>query len=1156
MKKKIFEVLSVILVMAVVLSCCTMAFTASAGTEAQYVYYIDGKNGANTNAGSENAPFKTLGGALTKAVADANAGNYNVAGSTVYFKILGTDPVVYNDASAISFNFTLNISSKESGAVLDNGATSNTSFCGPVVLENVKFKIYQANTSGDNIYLFGKDFTVKDNEVLDIQGANYPQFIFCTGSSSGSPITVNESQEITFINKTAKVGYFTLGGGATTTYNADLNLNYSAPGISQDIKFDTVSGSAVVKYNKNVNLNLRDGSSVKLIGRSGNPRISFGADSAVQIINSTGTDVTYDANIEAALFGSSALVDTYLITNNSGIKDLLEFTETAGKYKVNADSSKTVTAKLSDGTTVEAKDGYIVLPQPGKYEIIVLRDPICKDYYVSAKGVVIERGTRPATAGTKENPVRTFTDVTFLLEQDNLASYDVARVYFVGGEKISWNREDEVDPSNVDVLVYPVKHNCKVEIDSTDPANKPLIESYYSISFWGDTVVRNVSMNVSYRYAHMCFNNNNVIFEESSEISAAEIFLYAKDSLKYSKDLDIQMKGKLTCAKITLGASYFEQTTSGNIKFLVDNPEAQASFVFGGGRSAAGPNVYNGNVDIIIKNAKSAGLSVGTNGATLNGALHVLANGTLDLPYSFKQTFENIEVAGGKWYFINATDDPEFVSFTSEKGKLAVKDGATAYSRQYKKDMVTHTGGTIDLSAAPGSYTISNKKIDELTDDSHKMLYFYTAGNVHKIVSQTYLVAGETYIFEYKMYCNNFNDLKLLMGHPDSDGQLTEDFKIVEKELVGNYYKVKAELNVPSTWEKHFAHIGWTMPSYTEGVVFDRHFYRKGDASKSDLTVENQKFYDGLDGVKFDGSFWGNMFTGTRGGKGITYWTDGLQELRIMNVDTKYIDELIRLANPNDGKWWDDDDYTEDTGAVTLYGSVNGIFKDSDGNPVKNVEFELISADKTYKAKSNKNGEFDFGKVLIGFYDLFIIDGSKKVNTNVSSFVEEGDVVTINLESDISELKPVYPIEEDIQIDNTVEEDSDNTETDEVVLSGNLSGTVYTPYLDTVSNLKVYLRDIGEVVTDENGNFAFANIPVGEYELYTILADNSEYSFRKVNIGENQDLSVKLKYDPAIDTDAGTNDNGWIIWVIIASGVALVVVAGVICLLLFKKKKD
>ena len=129
---------------------------------------------------------------------------------------------------------------------------------------------------------------------------------------------------------------------------------------------------AVVKYNKNVNLNLRDGSSVKLIGRSGNPRISFGADSAVQIINSTGTDVTYDANIEAALFGSSALVDTYLITNNSGIKDLFEFTETAGKYKVNADSSKTVTAKLSDGTTVEAKDGYIVLPQPGKYEIIVL----------------------------------------------------------------------------------------------------------------------------------------------------------------------------------------------------------------------------------------------------------------------------------------------------------------------------------------------------------------------------------------------------------------------------------------------------------------------------------------------------------------------------------------------------------------------------------------------------------------------------------------------------------------------------------------------------------------------------------------------------------------------------------------------------------------
>ena len=51
------------------------------------------------------------------------------------------------------------------------------------------------------------------------------------------------------------------------------------------------------------------------------------------------------------------------------------------------------------------------------------------------------------------------------------------------------------------------------------------------------------------------------------------------------------------------------------------------------------------------------------------------------------------------------------------------------------------------------------------------------------------------------------------------------------------------------------------------------------------------------------------------------------------------------------------------------------------------------------------------------------------------------------------------------------------------------------------------------------------------------------------------DITSKLKFDPVVKSDnTNPTDNGWIVWVIVASAVALVVVAGLIFLLVFKKK--
>ena len=182
---------------------------------------------------------------------------------------------------------------------------------------------------------------------------------------------------------------------------------------------------------------------------------------------------------------------------------------------------------------------------------------------------------------------------------------------------------------------------------------------------------------------------------------------------------------------------------------------------------------------------------------------------------------------------------------------------------------------------------------------------------------------------------------------------------------------------------------------------------------------------------------------------------------------------------------------------------------------------------------------------------MFFVDGKEKVSAGFSSYIAQNDIVTFDVVSDLTALK-----EELNNQPTDFESVTDGDEVEEIIPTGNFSATVYTPLLDTVAGLKITLEGIGDIVTDANGSFAFANIPVGSYELYTLLEDGSKYVFRTVVIEENKDITSKLKYDPAVATDIDDPaDNGWIIWVIVASVVALVIVAGVIFLLVFKKKK-
>ena len=77
--------------------------------------------------------------------------------------------------------------------------------------------------------------------------------------------------------------------------------------------------------------------------------------------------------------------------------------------------------------------------------------------------------------------------------------------------------------------------------------------------------------------------------------------------------------------------------------------------------------------------------------------------------------------------------------------------------------------------------------------------------------------------------------------------------------------------------------------------------------------------------------------------------------------------------------------------------------------------------------------------------------------------------------------------------------------------SGAIYGTVYTPELKTIANIKLYMGNVAETVTDKNGWFEFRNIPVGEYEIYTILKE--EYSKENMHY---LDPETNEKYIPYV----------------------------------------
>lgn len=809
----------------------------------------------------------------------------------------------------------------------------------------------------------------------------------------------------------------------------------------------------------------------------------------------------------------------------------------------------TVSAEIAD-TTVDQEvlpegelpegtvDGETGDDTQGGGEVVEPQYPE-NSYFISSKGIVIAAGERPEGAGTIENPVKTFGDVTRLIAQDGLTAEDTAYVYVMAGDTVGWVAES-FNKTKVDDLDLPTEYACKLVIDSTDPEDIGTIYEYDFLDFAGDVTFKNVKFNVEYMYGAVRLGHYDIVFEEGSVTEIPELYIGPKSlaTPTVTEDYTLVIKGQFKTGKLYIGPYFNQAIYNSDINILVDNKNASVPIQLTGFRED-NYFIYNGNININILNAKSVSFAKHLGQARFNGALQLMVSSDVKLPYSITANFNELEIGGGKWYITNAATDKDFVSFSSEAGKFNIKDDAKSYVRQLGGDLITNKSGAVDLSKKTGAYTISDKPIDEVLDNSHKMLYFKTSGTASHIASHAQVTPGKTYRFEYSIYTSKMDETSPAFLW-DGDRQELGEVTIISQKEYKNYVKIVAEATVPENYDKTMAFFGVNLPGNATGVIFDRKVYEAD--TKEEILYKNANFHDGLDHVTLNYEFWGAIYTDSRGGAGLIEWTDGVASLEIMDFDTKFIDYLIKEANPDDGEWWNPEDIVDSN--YETYADAKGTFLDHYDKGVKGIKFMLASEDKTYTATTNAKGEFKFSHILTGFYDLYIIDGSKKIEAGFSSYIGPDDLVIFTVKSDITSLLPSE--------DETTQEPEEEVE--EIIPTGNFSGTVYTPMLEVVDGLKLILRDIGEVVTDANGSFAFANIPVGTYDLYTVLDDGTEYVLKEVKIEENRDLSSKIKYAPAVESDTTPADNGWIIWVIVASAVALVVVAGLVVVLVVKKK--
>ncbi len=267
----------------------------------------------------------------------------------------------------------------------------------------------------------------------------------------------------------------------------------------------------------------------------------------------------------------------------------------------------------------------------------------------------------------------------------------------------------------------------------------------------------------------------------------------------------------------------------------------------------------------------------------------------------------------------------------------------------------------------------------------------------------------------------------------------------------------------------------------------------------------------------------------------------------------------------DDGDWSGElklEDNAADTNSKTK-GGLKGTILNKNGKPVKKAKMLLMPGNKT--TYTNADGEYRFDNLNEGEYKLYLVekDGGKlpvfvglEVSNNIVMILPD---VTYVAGGEIS--VPLNNITEETTDDIYDSTDYESISTDEELISddeeqnstdnepyGALKGCFYDEDGNPIPNAVIFVRDVAHAVTDKDGVFKFDRLPCGEFELYTILANDEELVLRTVTINANVGTSIVISL-PGEDSSFN-----WL-WVIIPAAVVVLAAGAVFAIIKIKTKK-
>ena len=742
MKNKIYKLLSIVLAIMVVFSCCSVAFTAFAEETITATYYVSETGSDETGDGLTP---DTAVASVAKAVELANT-QYG-EGQTVAVAItaastgvsLGTLPTYTYDLIVMGAESTPAIIALEaSGIALANSETSTTSYKNITLSNTTNYVSYYLNNSKGVV--LNSDFSgLGGNKYLELGNGTDGG---AAKSVAGQNIVLNTS-----------VGIFYLGnsGWQSKTFTEDVNITINNSNAGPTFYLNPAANS-YVKYEKNLNFNFKSASSIKFNqpadatkGYYGDTRI----DGALQIINSTGKTITdsaiaaaegYEATTALGSIKGKAVVDgestTYaplekwILTNqNTEYKNAISFTETAGLYDV-AESYTVVATKVGDSSVVVtsaaaegSQDVMLDLREygAGEYNLAITKQPETFTYYIASEadgGLATNDGLSANAPLVTVNQVITAANLN-----ENITNADIIEVKIVGAatadNAASWGTDIACNAG-------------KIIITSNDAATPSYVygpSGAVDASLGGEVVYDNVKlMGIS-----ASGNPNRIIANGRSVTINSNVTMYNTNYEFYTvyqtRTVNYPITNTFKNAYMkSISVAHWNNngiTYNEDLTYIIDNAAATPSFKFSTSYDSASATKVKKNLNFVIYDASSvtfgAKASKTNSYYNISGAVQVInpSDVTVDLTNLTIIGKDDTAPAGGIYHIIDDTGIHYGVEFVPEfeAGKYKINVDRDMYNVFVTPEggEKTAINGDYLVVDEPGTYTVTKERKSGLT---------------------------------------------------------------------------------------------------------------------------------------------------------------------------------------------------------------------------------------------------------------------------------------------------------------------------------------------------------------------------------------------------------------------------------------------------------